>query len=97
VKVAWTEQALTRLEAIRDHVARDNSTAALRLVNSLVGRGDSLSRFSMRGHLLPEPAAKGLRQLVEGNFRIVYRVRGGTVEILTVFERHRLLAEEDLP
>lgn len=97
MKVAWTDQALHRLAAIREHVEQDNPAAALRLLASLVERGDSLSRFSGRGRLVPEHAAKGMRELIDGNFRIVYRVRAGMVEILAVFERHRLFPDEDLP
>ena len=97
MKVAWTDQALSRLEAIREYVAQDSPTAALRLVTSLVERGDSLSRLSSRGRLLPGHEPAGLREVLEGNYRIVYRVRADAVEILTVFERHRLLPEEDLP
>jgi addiction module RelE/StbE family toxin len=96
VKVAWTDQALSRLGAIREYVAQDSPTAALRLVTSLVERGDSLSRLSRRGRLLPGHEARGIREVLEGNYRIVYRVRADVVEILTVFERHRLLPEEDL-
>jgi plasmid stabilization system protein ParE len=96
VKVAWTDQALSRLGAIREYVAQDSPTAALRLVTSLVERGDSLSRLSRRGRLLPGHEARRIREVLEGNYRIVYRVRADVVEILTVFERHRLLPEEDL-
>jgi hypothetical protein len=45
---------------------------------------------------LPGHEARGIREVLEGNYRIVYRVRADVVEILTVFERHRLLPEEDL-
>jgi plasmid stabilization system protein ParE len=97
VKVVWTDQALARLVAIGEFVAQDGPTAAQRLVASLVDRGDSLARLPRRGRPLPGHEQAGLRELIDGNFRIVYRTRGDTVEILTVFERHRLLPEEDLP
>ena len=97
MRVLWTDEALARLEAIRDHVAQDSPTAAVRLVSSLVDRGESLSRLSRRGRLLPGREREGLRELMDGNYRIVYRVGDGAVEVLTVFERHRLLPEEDLP
>ncbi len=48
------------------------------------------------GRKLPEMLQGPLRELIEGNYRIVYRVVGETVEILTVFERHRLLREDDV-
>jgi len=97
VKVVWSDQALVRLVEIREFVAQDSPTAALRLVTSLVDRGDSLSRLAQRGRPVPGFDAQGLRELIDGNYRLVYRVKGDIVEILTVFERHRLLPEEDLP
>jgi hypothetical protein len=38
-----------------------------------------------------------LRDLVVGNYRLVYRRRPETVEVLTVFEGHRLLRRDELP
>jgi plasmid stabilization system protein ParE len=97
VKVVWSDQALIRLVEIREFVAQDSPTAAPRLMTLLVERGDSLSRLAHRGRPLPPFEARGLRELIDGNYRIVHRAQGSTVEILTVFERHRLLPEEDLP
>jgi plasmid stabilization system protein ParE len=45
---------------------------------------------------VPELPRSDLRELVEGNYRIVYRVRGRVVEVITVFEAHRRLPEKDL-
>jgi toxin ParE1/3/4 len=45
----------------------------------------------LMGRTVPELPESKLRELVEGNYRIVYRVRRKTVEILTVFESHRQL------
>jgi len=97
VKVIWSDQALVRLAEIREFVARDSPVAARRLLASLVDRGDSLSRLAQRGRLVPGFEAQGFRELIDGNYRLVYRISGDIVEILTVFERHRLLPEDDLP
>jgi len=96
VKVAWSETAARRLEEIRRYVALDNPRAAVALVLKLVDRGASLSRLPGRGRTVPELPQAGLRELIEGNYRIVYRVGPGLVEIVTVFEAHRLLPEGDL-
>jgi plasmid stabilization system protein ParE len=96
VKVAWSETAARRLEEIRRFVALDSPRAAEALALRLVDRGASLSRLPERGRAVPELPEAGLRELIEGNYRIVYRVRAGAVEIVTVFEAHRLLPEEDL-
>jgi toxin ParE1/3/4 len=41
--------------------------------------------------LLPEIGNPDMRELVYRGYRIVYRLKGDALEILTVFEGHRLL------
>jgi plasmid stabilization system protein ParE len=45
VKVIWTEQAISRLEAIRDHISVDNPVAAIDLVERILDRGDELKEM----------------------------------------------------
>ena len=97
MKVIWTEKAMERLGAIEDHIAEDNSVAAERFIERLIERGESLSKFPSLGRLVPEMPRGQLRELIEGNYRIVYRVQRQTIEILTVFEGHRLLDLQELP
>lgn len=49
------------------------------------------------GRAVPELPESELRELVEGNYRIVYRVRGKRVQVLTVFEGHCRFPADDLP
>ena len=90
MKVRWTDEAFARLAEIEDFVARDNAAAAARLVARIVARGEALAAFPRRGRKLSEHPGLDLRELVEGNYRIVYRVQDAVVEVLTVFEGHRL-------
>ena len=96
MKVVWTEQAMERLFEIDRFVARDDSRAAARLVDRLIDRGHALAEYSERGRRLPELPESGLRELIVDNYRIVYRRTAKTVEVLTVFEGHRLLRSEEL-
>ncbi len=97
MRLTWTEQALNRLAEIQDFIAADSPDAASRLVDALIERPESLTRFPEMGPRVPELARSDLRELVEGNYRLVYRVRGDSIEVITVFEGHRLLPESDLP
>jgi len=96
MRVVWTEQAAERLRDIETYVARDNPRGAARLVDRLVDQGDALASHPDRGRRLPELPESGLRELIVGNHRIVYRRMSKTVEVLTVFEGHRLLRENEL-
>lgn len=88
--IRWTPESIERLAAIEGHVARDNPTAAERLVARLVERAESISQHPLMGRRVSEAQFdETLREVVEGNYRIVYRVAAdGVVEILTVFEGH---------
>ena len=48
------------------------------------------------GRIVPEIGSFNIRELIEGNYRIVYRYSREKIEILTVFEGHKLLKEEDI-
>jgi len=97
MKLAWTEQALDRLAEIQDYIAADSPDAAARQIETLIERAEMLTRFPEMGRLVPELARADLRELVEGQYRIVYRVRGDCIEVVTVFEGHRRFPESDLP
>lgn len=62
----------------------------------LIDRAEGLADQPSLGRAAPELPRSGLRELVEGNYRIVYRVRIDTAEILSVFEGHRRLPLGDL-
>lgn len=97
IKVVWSEQVWQRLVAIEEFIAKDDPRAASRVVDRLIERGDALSNHPDRGRKLPELPSSGLRELVVGNYRLVYRRVRKTIEILTVFEGHRLLRRQELP
>jgi len=96
VRVLWTEQAFARLAEIETYIAADDPEVARRLVARLIGRASRLAKTPHMGRWVPELPESKLRELLEGNYRIVYRVRGRTVQVLTVFEGHRRFPASDL-
>lgn len=96
MKVRWTDAAARRIEEIRDFVVADDPEAASRLAAELVALAESLRTMPLRGRRVPELADRELRELILRIYRLVYRVRGRAVEVLTVFEAHRLLPSGDV-
>ncbi len=88
--IFWTEHALACLAGIEDFIAQDDPVAAVLLLESLIARTDILQDHPLAGRRVPEVPKSSLLELVEANCRIVYRVRADSIEILTVFESHRL-------
>ena len=85
-----------RLIELQDFVGRANPTAAERLIHRIVERGDGLSKFPEMGRTVPELPGTGIREIVEGHYRIVYRIQAKVVQVLTVFEGHRQFPLEDV-
>jgi plasmid stabilization system protein ParE len=83
VKVKWTERALSNLMAIGRFISRDKPTAA-RLGGQLKAR--AVTGDAPLAVIVPEIGQDNIREVIEGNYRIVYRLRDQEVHILTVFE-----------
>ena len=97
MKLLWTREALGQLMEIEDFIAKDNAERAAKFVDEIVAHAESLLPGQPRiGRTVPETANPAIRELVFKRFRIVYRVNKSTVEILTVFEGHRLLRVDEL-
>ena len=88
-ELVWSNVALARLIGIRDGLAQKDPRAATKLLRHLLKRARQLADFPNLGRIVPELPEGELRELVEKQYRIVYRVRDKTVEIATVFEGYR--------
>jgi len=90
-KVIWAPQAIDDVEAIRAHVARDSIHYADLVVERIVAVVSRLEHHPHSGRVVPEVGDEGLREIIHGNYRIVYRLDQDAVEIATVFHGARLL------
>jgi plasmid stabilization system protein ParE len=94
MRLIWSPQATEDVEAIRSYVARDSGHYASLLVERIVGAVDRLETFPLSGRMVPEVGDESLREVVYGNYRIVYRLKPDLIEIVTVFHAARLLRLE---
>ena len=90
-RVIWTRQAIEDVEAIASYVGRDSPRYAALLEDRLVAAVEQVGQFSESGRIVPEIGEATLREVVHGNYRLVYRLGSETVEIITVHHGARLL------
>lgn len=91
MKIIWTKEALERLIEIEDYISKDSPERAARFVDKIVDHAELLSNNPQLGRMVPETANSIIRELIFKKYRIVYRLKKDTIEILTVFEGHMLL------
>ena len=94
MKVVWTRLAKYRLQQILEYIAEDQPVNAERWVKKLIDRGDSLQELPERGRTVPEYDDPDIREVMEGAYRIIYRLRPERVDILTVRHSSQLLPAE---
>ena len=93
MKLFWTETAKQDLQAIRKYITADNPTAAKQWIHRLRERARKALHAPLAGRAVPEFSREDIRELIEGNYRIVYQVLADRLVILTVFEGHQLFPE----
>lgn len=95
MKLIWSDKALADLDRIGDYIGRDNLKAANRFVSRLWKRAEALKKHPRLGRIAPEFGDETIREVIEGKYRIIYRIERGAVIIVTVFEGHRLFRVGD--
>lgn len=73
-KVIWTEFALDDLRNIYEYIAKDSKYYASVQIEKIIGRIEQLESFPQSGRVVPEFDNERIRELIEGNYRIVYRI-----------------------
>lgn len=96
MKLVWSPLAFTQAEEISGYIAEDNPIAAEKWLMGLFDEVERLADYPESGRHVPEIRRPEIRELVYGEYRIIYRIRAATVAILTVRHGRRLLSEGDL-
>lgn len=90
-EIRWTPQAADDLEAIADFISEDSTHYARLFVIDVLNAVQRLENFPRSGKIVPGSNDPIIREIILGNYRIVYRVKPDLVEILTVYHGARLL------
>ena len=86
----WTRRAIADVQAIKQFIAKDSPHAAQLVTQRVVAAADRLILFPQSGRIVPELADPQIREVVQGSYRIVYRLTEKQVHILTVHHAARL-------
>ncbi len=77
----------------RGYIARDAPRIAELFVRRLIKSTERLRRSPLSGSVVIELQHPDVREILHGNYRIIYRTRKNMVEIITVYHAARLLDE----
>lgn len=90
MRVLWAPRALLRVVEIGQYIAADRPDAARAWVISLFERTASLGEHPRRGRRVPEADRDEIREVLHGDYRLIYRIDARQLVVLTVRHGRRV-------
>jgi toxin ParE1/3/4 len=95
-KVVWTDCSISDLDSIGEFISRDSLKYAEITVTEIFEAVDILEIYPESGSIVPEFDNPNIRQLIIGNYRIVYYiVDNHRIDVLTVHNCARLITNNE--
>ena len=86
-------RAFCDIQNIKDYIAKDSPRFARLTINKIINDVEILKRFPKAGKVLPELNNPEIREIVSGNFRIIYLIKDPeTIHILTIHHSAKTLS-----
>jgi len=89
-QVRWTDQAVDDVRAICEFIERDSAKYARLVAERLVDATSRIEIFPKSGRMVPELGREDVREIIIGEYRVVYRLDVEVAVLLTVFRSSRL-------
>lgn len=89
VKVIWTEFSVEDLRSIHAYISQDSKVYADRFIEKIISRVEQLETYPQSGRVVPEFHNDTLRELIEGNYRIIYKINSDAIAIVRVHHSAR--------
>ena len=91
MKIIWSPLAIERASEIAEYIAQDKPSAAEKWINTVFSKVEHLKTSPEIGRIVPEIPNDQFRELIYGNYRIIYRIENKQISILTIRHGKQIL------
>ena len=93
----WTDQAVADLTNIAEFIRKDSATYARITIQRIRTSARQIVQFPLSGRIVPETQIQSLREIIIGNYRLIYKVVSEKrIDIITVFHSSKQLNAEEM-
>ncbi|QQS52402.1 MAG: type II toxin-antitoxin system RelE/ParE family toxin [Bacteroidota bacterium] len=97
VKIVWTEIATNDLKEIFDYIAQDSIRYASITTFKIYHHAQEIRINPFIGRIVPEFNEIKIRELIEGNYRIIYAIKNELqVDVLRIYHSARSLKRKSI-
>jgi len=93
MEVIFTEHFLERVEKCTDYIALDHIPTAVKWARGVFEHCQRLSEQPESGRIVPEFKRPEIRELIHGNYRLVYELKTNQVDMLTIWHTRQMLPD----
>ena len=88
-KIIWSHEAADDLNALSEYIARDSVHYAAAFTQQILEASSSLNIFADRGRVVPELGDPSIREVIVGNYRLIYSTEQSRIVVLAIIHGYR--------
>ena len=96
MNIAWSPLAVDRASEIAGYIAQDKPSAAEKWIKTIFSKVEQLKSDPEIGRIVPEIKNNQFRELIYGNYRVIYRIEAEQISILTIRHGQQILPIKEI-
>jgi toxin ParE1/3/4 len=96
MNIVWSPLAVDRASEIAGYIANDKPSAAEKWIKAVFSKVEQLKSSPKLGRIVPEIGNNQFRELIYGNYRIIYRLEAKRISILTIRHGMQILPIKEI-
>jgi len=96
MEIEWSPLAIERVLELAEFIALDKPEVAIEWASDIFDSTEKLIKHPKLGRVVPEINDEEYRELIEGNYRVVYWLGASKISVLTVCHGRRILPLDEV-
>lgn len=96
MNIVWSPLAVDRASEIAGYIAQDKPSAAEKWTKTVFSKVEQLKNSPKIGRIVPEIRNNQFREIIYGNYRIIYRIETEQISILTIRHGKQILPIKEI-
>lgn len=96
MSVIWSPLATEKIRDIATYIALDKPAAAEQWIGKIFDSVKQLEDFPDSGRIVPEIKRNDIRELVQGSYRVIYKIHNKDILILVVKSYRQILDSDEI-
>lgn len=87
--IRWSATSVADLGSIRDYISEDSEDDAISFLQEIKNQVMKMPDFPNLGRKVPEMDDENFREIIFGNYRIIYEIQDDLIKIHTIIHQRR--------